>query len=63
MLSDSSTTDKENVDQADREGGGGEHSGTEDIPYRPLRPTHIDIKDPSSKKVFLRLILLHFFDN
>lgn len=45
MLSDSSATDKENAD------GRETVVDTEEIPYRPLRPTHIDIKDPTAKKV------------
>lgn len=52
MLSDSSATDKENNPDKTENGGagGGEHSGGEEIPYRPLsRPTHIDIKDTTKK--------------
>lgn len=72
MLSDSSVTDKENYyangSQGEREHLGGASSSPEpgvrsgsgdDIPYRPLRPTHIDIKDSAAtKKVARGQILL-----
>uniref|UniRef100_A0A915JRL2 Uncharacterized protein n=1 Tax=Romanomermis culicivorax TaxID=13658 RepID=A0A915JRL2_ROMCU len=31
-------------------GGGGKISGDE-VPYKPLRPTHIDIKNPTTRKM------------